>query len=230
MARHDNAMSDSDPDQATTDLDRHRESVDWLLSTTRSVRKRLDLTREVPREVILECLELAIQAPTGSNLQGWRWLVVTDADKRAALADMYRRAAFDYLTSSKENGTGDAQTDRVIDSAHYLMEHLAEVPVHVIPLVYGRPDATAIGAGSLYGSIVPAVWSFQLALRSRGLGSTFTTLHLLFEQEANELLGVPDGLTQAALLPVAWTVGTDFKPVTRRPVEEITYWERWKGE
>lgn len=219
----------SSPAADSTDLDAHRASVDWLLTTTRSVRKRLDLERDVPREVIVECLRLAIQAPTGSNLQGWRWLVVTDPDKRAALADLYRRGGGDYLNAAKEQGTGDGQNDRVIDSAHYLMEHLADVPVHVIPLVYGRPDATAVGAGSLYGSIIPAIWSFQLALRSRGLGSCYTTLHLPFEHEAAELLGIPDGLTQAALIPVAWTKGTDFKAVARRPVEEITYWETWKG-
>jgi nitroreductase len=155
--------------------------------------------------------------------------VVTDAPKRSALADLYRRGGTDYLTSAVEQGTGDAQTDRVIESAHYLLEHLHEVPVHVIPCIYGRPDATALGAGSLYGSIVPAVWSFQMALRSRGLGSCYTTLHLAFEDEARDLLGIPEGVTQAALLPVAWTRGTDFRPVARRPVEEITYWDHWKA-
>lgn len=209
-------------------LDAHRESVDWLLTTTRSVRKRLDLERDVPRDVIVECLRLAIQAPTGSNSQGWRWMVVTDPDKRAALADMYRRGGTDYLSAAREQGTGDDQSDRVIDSAYHLLQHMHEVPVQVIPLVYGRPTGTAVGDGSLYGSILPAVWSFQLALRSRGLGSCFTTLHLPFEQEANELLGIPDNVTQAGLVPVAWTRGVDFKPVARRPVEEITYWDGWK--
>jgi nitroreductase len=222
-------MTELDPNASTTDIAANQPVVDWLLSTTRSVRKRLDLEREVPREVILECLRLAVQAPTGSNSQGWRWIVVTDAGKRAALADLYRGVGTDYLAAAKDLRSGDDQTDRVYQSAYYLLEHLHEVPVHVIPCVYGRPDATALGAGSLYGSIVPAVWSFQLALRSRGLGSCYTTLHLGLEQQANELLGIPDGVTQAALIPVAWTKGTDFKPVARRPVEEITYWDSWKG-
>jgi nitroreductase len=227
MARHDNAMTST---SSADDLAAHQPSVDWVLTTTRAVRKRLDLEREVPREVILECLRLAVQAPTGSNSQGWRWIVVTDADKRAQLADCYRAIGAPYLSAAKDQSSGDPQTDRVYQSAYYLLEHLHEVPVHVVPCVYGRPDATALGAGSLYGSIVPAIWSFQLALRSRGLGSCYTTLHLGMEQQANELLGLPDGVTQAALIPVAWTKGTDFQPVPRRPIEEITYWNSWKAD
>lgn len=224
MARHDNRMTDTTP----ADLAVHQPSVDWVLTTTRAVRKRLDLERDVPRDVILDCLRLATHAPTGSNSQSWRWIVVTDADKRAKLAECYRGIGEAYLSAAKDIASGDAQTDRVYQSAYYLLEHLHEVPVHVIPCIYGRPDATALGAGSLYGSIVPAIWSFQLALRSRGLGSCYTTLHLGMEKEANELLGVPDGVTQAALIPVAWTTGTDFQPVARRPIEEITYWDTWK--
>ena len=201
--------------------------VDALLSTTRSVRKRLDLDTAVPESVIEECLELAVQAPTGSNSQGWRWLVVTDPEKRAALAEIYHRGGIDYLQAAKDSGTGDAQTDRVIGSAYWLLEHLAEVPVHVIPCIHGRPHGSAFAGAGMYGSILPAVWSFQLALRSRGLGSTFTTLHLAFEDAANEVLGVPDDVTQVGLLPVAWTRGTDFKPAQRPPVSEITYWNGW---
>ena len=201
--------------------------VDDLLSTTRAVRRRLDLDTPVPREILTECLQLAVQAPTGSNAQGWRWLVITDPDKRAALADIYRRAGTDYLRAAKDNSSGDAQTDRVMGSAYWLLENLSEVPVHVIPCVEGRPANSAIVGASMYGSILPAVWSFQLALRSRGLGSTFTTLHLMFEEEANQLLDIPDNVTQAGLLPVAWTKGTDFKPADRPPVAGITYWNGW---
>lgn len=201
--------------------------VDRLLRTTRAVRKRLDLERPVERRVILDCLQLATQAPTGSNAQSWRWVVVADAEKRAALAELYRRAGTDYLRGARDRGTGDAQTDRVISSAWYLLEHLHEVPVHVIPCVRGRPSGNALGDGSLYGSIVPAIWSFQLALRSRGLGSSYTTLHLAFENEAAELLEIPDDFTQAALIPVAHTRGTDFKPADRPPVSGITYWDTW---
>jgi nitroreductase len=199
--------------------------TDHLLSTTRAVRKRLDFDRPVEREVLLECLRLAVQAPTGSNAQGWRWVFVTDADKRHALADMYRAAGSGYLTSARDAGTGDTQTDRVIGSALFLAENLERAPVFLIPCIVGRLDeARPVLAASFYGSILPAVWSFQLALRSRGLGSTFTTLHLAFEKRAGELLGIPREVSQVGLLPIAYTKGTDFSPAQRGPVEAITYW------
>ncbi|MDE0007963.1 MAG: nitroreductase family protein [Gammaproteobacteria bacterium] len=200
---------------------------DELLATTRAVRKRLDLSRPVPREVINECLELAVQAPTGSNSQTWRWVVVDDADKRQGLADLYRRQAEPYLTTASKTAAG--QTGRVFDSALYLMEHLHEVPVHVIPCLQGRPGegASVTALGGYFASIYPAVWSFQLALRARGLGSCLTTLHLGHEKDAAELLGIPDDVVQTALLPVAWTLGTDFRRATRPPVADITHWNAW---
>ena len=164
--------------------------TDALLSTTRAVRKRLDLDREVPRDVILECIGLSQQAPTGSNSQTWRWLVVTDADKRKTIADVYKEGGTTYLEQARSNlAEGDAQTKRVYDSAFWLMDHMHEVPALVIPCVVGRlPDgAPNIMAASVYGSIFPAVWSFQLALRSRGLGSTLTTLHLFKEDVVAKL-------------------------------------------
>ena len=202
--------------------------TDELLATTRAVRKRLDLDKPVPREVINECLELAVQAPTGSNSQSWRWLVVEDADKRRALADLYRKGGEAYLSSAGEQAADD-QTKRVFGSAVYLMEHLHEVPVHVIPCVQGRPgpETPMVMLGGLFGSIFPAVWSFQLALRSRGLGSALTTLHLIHEKEAAEILGIPDDVMQVALLPVAYTLGTDFKRAERPPVADITHWDTW---
>jgi len=201
---------------------------DELLNTTRSVRKRLDLTKPVPREVIDECLQLAVQAPTGSNVQGWRWIVIDDSDTRAALAALYRRSAEGYLSAASEQASSgaDAQTQRVFSSAMYLMEHLQEVPVHLIPCIQGNPPNGLAGAG-FFASIYPAVWSFQLALRARGLGSCLTTLHLAHADEAAALLGIPDGITQTALLPVAYTVGTDFKLANRSPVSEITHWNSW---
>jgi nitroreductase len=205
--------------------------TDELLATTRAVRKRLDLTREVPPELINECLELAVQAPTGSNSQTWRWLVITDADKKKALADLYRKGAEGYLTAASEQAqeSGDAQSKRVFSSASYLMDHLHEVPVHLIPCVQGKPaDPVALTmASGLYGSIYPAIWSFQLAARARGLGTALTTLHLIHEKEAAELLGLPDDVLQVALLPVAYTIGTDFKRASRPPVSEITHWNSW---
>ncbi len=211
--------------------------LDHALTTTRAVRKRLDLDRPVPPEVINECLELAIQAPTGGNGQGWRWLVVTDQDKRDALADMYRRSwktAYGGARDGMQQGLDErraAQQGRVYDSADFLANNLERVPVHVIPCILGAiPDGTpAWMAASHLGSIIPAIWSFQLALRSRGLGSTYTTLHLAFHAEAAAMLGIPDTVTQVALIPVAYTKGTDFKPADRRPVQEITYWEEWKA-
>ena len=207
--------------------------TDELLATTRAVRKRLDFTREVPEALINECLELAVQAPTGSNSQTWRWLVVTDAEKRAALAELYRKGAEGYLTEAgKQAETGtDEQIKRVFSSATYLMDHLQEVPVHLIPCVQGRPEdpVPLIQAGGMYGSIFPAVWSFQLAARSRGLGTALTTLHLLHEKEAADILGIPDDVLQVGLLPVAYTIGTNFKRAKRPPVAEITHWNNWSA-
>ncbi len=204
--------------------------TDRLLSTTRAVRKRLDLSKPVPRALLLECIALSQQAPTGSNSQGWRWLVVTDPNKRAALAGLYREISATYLEMARKNiPEGDRQTQRVYDSAFWLVDHLAEVPVHVIPCVKGRLPEQANNAtgAAIYGSIFPAVWSFQLALRSRGLGSTLTTLHLFKEAEAAKLLGIPDDHSQVALLPVAYTRGGDFKPAARPDPESITSFERW---
>ena len=204
--------------------------TDQLLSTTRAVRRRLDLSRPVEREVVLDCIRLSQQAPTGSNSQGWRWLVVEDAQKRAALAQLYEEGASNYLAQAREQlSNEDRQTRRVYDSALWLVQHLAEVPLYVIPCIEARlPEgASNFAAASLYGSIFPAVWSFQLALRSRGLGSTLTTLHLSHEREAAALLGIPDGVSQVALLPVAYTRGTDFAPASRPPARDITFWNAW---
>ena len=202
--------------------------TDELLATTRAVRKRLDLDKAVPRDIIQECLELAVQAPTGSNSQGWRWIVVDDPDIRAQLADLYRKGGTEYLTAAKETTT-DEQTTRVYDSAMYLLDNLQKVPVHVIPCIYGRPEegTPVAGLAGLYGSIFPAVWNFQLALRSRGLGSVLTTLHLIFEAEAAKILGIPEDVMQVALLPVAYTKGLEFKRAKRPPIDSITHWNQW---
>jgi nitroreductase len=199
------------------------ETVDRLLSTTRAVRKRLDLSRPVPPEVIEECLRLATQAPTGSNRQGWRWLVVTDADKRAALADMYRESFGPYMDRAR---SGRQDLTRVGESALWLAERLEQVPVHVVPCIEdytkGSPHA------GVWASIYPAVWSFQLALRSRGLGSALTTAHQLKHAEMADLLGIPNDWFQVALIPVAHTVGDDFTPSPRRPVEDVVIWNRYE--
>jgi nitroreductase len=202
-------------------------ATDHLLSTTRAVRKRLDLDRPVEKSVILDCLRLAVQAPTASNAQNWRWVVVTDPDKRAELARIYADGGGEYLRSAAKDAT-EGQTKRVYESALYLTEVLDRVPVHVIPCIEGRFDNSPnMMAAARYGSIIPAAWSFMLALRSRGLGSAWTTLHLYKEKEVAALLGIPDDVTQVALIPVGYITGGDLKPAERPPVEGITYWDTW---
>lgn len=209
-------------------------TVDHLLTTTRSVRKRLDFKRPVPPELVQRCIDIALQAPTGSNAQGWSFVVVTDAAKRKALADLYRQAFQFYVENPDFRATyapedlRAKQMPRIIDSATYLAEHLHEAPVHVIPCIQGRVEqAGVIGQASVYGSILPAAWSFMLAARSRGLGSAWTTLHLIFEKDAASLLGIPDDVTQTALLPVAYFTGSDFKPATRVDPRKLTHWDSW---
>lgn len=208
-------------------------SVDDVLTTTRSVRKRLDFEKPVPREVLNECLELAIQAPTGSNAQGWQWVFVEDAEKKKALADIYRTSANWYLRQPKPDyqDVRGERMDQVVDSAKYLAEHLHEVPVMLIPCLQGRVENAPLGmSASFWASLFPAAWSFMLALRSRGLGSTWTTLHLLGdgEKQAAELLGIPyDQYSQGGLFPIAYTKGTDFRRAKRLPAEEVTHWNSW---
>ena len=199
--------------------------IDQVLRTTRAVRKRLDLDRAVEPAVITECLRLAAQAPTGGNIQNWRFVVVTDPALRAAIGEFYRQGAAEYLAAGLARARNDEQR-RVAQSSVYLMENLGRVPVHVLACAKGRPADGQNQAG-FYGSIMPAIWSFALALRSRGLGSVWTTLHLAHEREVAQLLGIPDDVTQVALLPVAYTVGLDFKPAARQPIESFTYWNRY---
>lgn len=213
-------------------------TVDQLLSTTRSVRKRLDLTRPVAASVIEECLGLALQAPSGSNRQGWHFLVITDADKRKVIADYYRQAFKRYLVGAQPEAleplraepTAD-QGSRVLRSAVYLAQHLHQVPVHIIPCIEGRVETLDVMAqASLYGSILPATWSLMLALRSRGLGSVWTTLHLAHEEAISALLGIPATVTQAALIPVAYYTGDDFQPAKRKPLTDVVHWEQWPNQ
>jgi nitroreductase len=199
-------------------------TVDKLLTTTRTVRKRLDLSRPVEPAIIQECLEIAIQAPTGGNIPRYHFVVVTDAAKRAALGAIYKRSYLEVYSPERQEET--RQTDPgLIDSANYLAEHMHEVPVLIIPCVEAPPmQGTGPGA---YASILPAVWSLMLALRARGLGSAWTTLHLRYEKESAALLGIPDHIAQAVLLPVAYYTGDDFKPARRVPARERTYWDGW---
>jgi nitroreductase len=208
-------------------------SVDEVLTTTRSVRKRLDFEKPVPREIVLECLDLALQAPTGSNSQGWQFVFVDDDAKKKALADIYRVAATPYLDLPKPQygDIRDERTPLVVDSAKYLNDHLHEVPVMMIPCLEGRPDGVPAGASAgFWGSLLPAVWSFMLALRSKGLGSAWTTLHLAGdgEKQAAEVLGIPfDKYSQGGLFPIAYTKGTDFRRAKRLPAEQFAHWNTW---
>jgi len=210
---------------------------DQLLSTTRSVRKRLDLETPVDLAVVRECIDVATQAPTGGNNQGWHWLIVTDKEKMRPIAEWYREA-FKAFYGSKETVLGNlpqedtayvSTTSKVIDSADYLADHIGEVPVWVIACIEGRTDgAPAVWQASQWGSLLPAVWSFQLAARARGLASCYTTLHLVKEKETAELLGIPDHVMQGALIPVAHPLGgTDFKPGPRRDLDRIIHHETW---
>jgi nitroreductase len=206
-------------------------SVDYILETTRSVRKRLDLTREVDRDVVKRCIEIALQAPTGSNRQGWNWLIVTDADKKAQIADYYKRSWYAYSGTATRSTSGSEpspQMQRVISSARYLADHMHEAPMMIFPCVQGRAgDASPAANAGLYGSIIPAAWSLMLALRARGIGAAWTTLHLSYEQECNKVLGIPDNVTTAALLPVGYFSGETFQKADRVPAQELTYWESW---
>ena len=208
---------------------------DQLLSTTRSVRLRLDLTRSVERSEIEACLDIAQQAPTGGNQQGWSFVVVTDAEKRRALGSLYKQGWDVYLQAITARSAAGASTMpsrdvlRVYRSAQYLADHMGEVPVLVVPCIAGRTEgAGAAEQASQWGSILPAVWSFMLAARARGLGTCWTTLHLRHEREAADLLGIPfDEVMQAALIPVAHTIGEEFRPGPRKPLDSVVHWEQW---
>jgi nitroreductase len=197
---------------------------DELLSTTRAVRKRLDLTRPVERGLLEECLDLALQAPTGGNAQGWHFLLVTDADRKQALAGLYRRSKQDNDPASVPPGH-----ERLMDASAYLASHLHEVPVLVIPCIEGRTeDLPFMQQAVTWGSILPATWSFMLAARSRGLGTAWTSLHLAYERDAAAVLGIPyEQVMQVALIPVAHTIGTEFKPGPRVSRDDRVHWDSW---
>ncbi len=213
-------------------------SIDELLTTTRAVRKRLDLTRPVEPEVIRECLSLALQAPTPGSQQNWHFIVVTDPSQREALATLYRKSTrspggqediLKHMIAAAADEREAAQLTRRADTPRYLTDHLHEVPVHVIPCIEGRVEnLSATQQAAHWGGIWPAVWSFMLAARSRGLGTVLTTLHLDFEQAAADVLGIPyEQVMQVGLIPVAYTLGTTFKPAARKPLDEVLHWNRW---
>jgi nitroreductase len=207
---------------------------DQLLTTTRAVRKRLDLERPVERSVVEECIEIALQAPTGSNRQAWQWLLIDDPATKRKLADLYAEVFNAYMVApaSANYPEGDVRAERrdaVSASAMYLRDHYHEVPVIVVPFQEGRRDGVPSGEqAGFWGSIVPAIWSFMLALRARGMGSAWTTMTCRREAEVGELLGVDHTqYTQAGMFPVAYTIGTDFKPASRVGLDSVIHWNRW---
>lgn len=197
---------------------------DQLLTTTRSVRKRLDLERPVPLEIVKEALEVALQAPTGSNSQTWHWIVLTDPEIKQRVADLYAKSFASYSAGQKR---ADDTARRVASSAQYLADTMAQVPVLVIGAIYTGGELPAGNQAGVWGSLLPGAWSLQLALRARGLGSAWTTLHLTYEQEVAEILGIPSSVHQGVLLPVAYTKGTDFKPAGRKPLDDILHINGW---
>ncbi len=208
-------------------MDLDLEHTDHLLLTTKQIRKRMDMTRPVPREILLECIDIASRAPMGSNLERNKWLIVEDADLKASIAELYRKNAESYFEEGRAL-TSDDRSERVISSAQHLSDHMHEVPAMVIPLRLDRVEnATQGEQAGFYGSVLPGAWSFQMALRSRGIGSCWTTLHLGSEAEVGELLGIPDTVTQAVLMPVGYYTGDSFSVTPRRPAADITFIDRW---
>jgi nitroreductase len=209
-------------------------SPDELLTTTRSVRKRLDLTRPVPIELIRECLEIALQSPSGGNTQPWHWIVVTDADKRRAIGEVYSKANANYEQSAWFAGKlyGDDPDrapvqQRVGDSASHLGKVIGEVPVHVIPCLKAGAELPASNQAGLWGNVLPGAWSFMLAARARGLGTAWTAMHLSYEQEVADILGLPADIRQAALIPTAYYTGETFRPAQRQPLDEVLHVDGW---
>jgi nitroreductase len=204
--------------------------VDQLLTTTRAVRRKLDLDRPVELEVVMRCLRIAVQAPTAGTTQNWRWLVVQDQQTRTALGALFREVGNQYLRRKVDAAGAHADSPdfkRALASAQHLVDVIERVPIFVIPCMLGRPEGGNDALAVFYGGIFPAIWNFQLALRSRGLGSTLTTYHLEREAEAAAILGVPDDVTQVALLPIGYTTTGTFGPGRRQAVEELTYLDRW---
>jgi nitroreductase len=206
---------------------------DELLTTTRAVRKRLDLDRPVPLELVRECLRIALQAPSGSNAQRWHWVVLTDPERRAAVGGYYRRAVESYRRSAGYAGRLHADDPergpvqrRVGDSVDHLGEVMGRVPVLLIPCLEARTLPAGNQAG-LWGSLLPAVWSYMLAARARGLGTAWTTLHLAYEREVAGLLGLPEHVRQGALIPTAYYTGDTFRPAPRQPLEDVLHVDGW---
>ena len=197
---------------------------DELLTTTRSVCKRLDLERPVPIEIVREALEVALQAPTGSNSQTWHWIVLTEPDLKKRVGELYAKS---FATYSADQAPRDETGQRVASSAQYLADVMGDLPVLVIGAIYTGGELPTGNQAGVWGSLLPGAWSLSLALRARGLGSAWTTLHLAYESEVAELLGIPPTVHQGVLLRVAYTKGTDFRPAERKPLDKVLHINGW---
>jgi nitroreductase len=213
-------------------------SVDHVLTTTRAVRRRLDFDRPVPFEVLRDCLEIAVQAPTGSLGHQWQFVLVEDADRRGALAELYRRAwplyvdqPYSIFNLHRDDTEMAPVAARAGASAEYLVDHMQRAPWLLVPLLSGRYEGAPLAiVAAVYGSIIPAIWSFMLAARERGLGTCWTTGHLMFEREAAAIIDVPhERFTQVAMIPIAYTIGTDFKAAPRKDLDQFIHRDRWRG-
>jgi len=207
-------------------------TADEVLTTTRAVRRRLDYDRPVDPGLITECLTIALQAPTGSNRQNWQFVVIGDPILREQVAEHYRASWEAYAAPPPAGGAGTTQQrqDRVRSSGQYLADNMHRAPYLLIPVAKGRAERlTAVEEqAAFWGSATPALWSFMLAARARRLGTAWTTLHLVYEKEVAAILGIPyESYTQIGLTPVAHTIGTDFRPASREPLESILHWDHW---
>ncbi len=201
------------------------DAVDWALSTTRSVRRRIDWERPIEPEVIEAAIDVATQAPTGVQAESWRFLVLTEPEPKQAVATLYR-SAFDRYVSARTQAQAEVAAPRPAQAQ--LAERLAEMPALILVCAEGAPasDLTALQVG-FYGSVLPAAWSLMVALRVRGIGSTWTSLHLLHADETARALGIPDGVTQTVLLPCGYTKDATLRPANRKPATEVAYWNQW---
>ncbi len=212
--------------------------ADQLLTTTRAVRKRLDFDRPVEDSVIRECVEIAMQSPSGSNNMTMQFVVVRDEAKRKAIGEVYRQCYEIYRSLDgiyigsieKSNDAENAQQSRSASSADFLGEHMGDAPALVLACNVGSrvEGAPAMMAASMMGNVLPAMWSFMLAARARGLGTAWTTVHLMMEQQVADIVGIPfDTVQQACLSPLAYTKGTDFKSAARPDADSIIHWDTW---
>lgn len=195
-----------------------QDKVHHVLSTARSVRKKLDFSRPVSRADLEACINVAVQAPTGLAGENWRFLVVTDPAVKQQIADIYCEVL---------RQIGETRGVTLKPTHNALMDRLHEIPCMVFVFAIGEPTEDVSGQIGFFGSILPAAWSLMLAMRARGIGTTWTSLLTSRSDDIAKILGVPEGVTQTVMLPAAYTLGAKLRPAARLPAEEVTYWNAW---